>query len=70
MKVNTADKKREDIWTGQEITLENLQPFGHWLYYRVHQHQSRLQPRYLPSRLMGYQTESENNKDALNLVSV
>jgi len=56
--VNHSGKTPEDIWTGQQTSLDHLLPFGQRLFYRVHQQQSKLQPRYLPGRLMGYQVGS------------
>lgn len=56
--VNHTGKTPEDIWTGQQTSLIHLLPFGQRLFYRVHQQQSKLLPRYLPGRLMGYQPGS------------
>lgn len=56
--VNHTGKTPEDIWTGQQASLDHLLPFGQRLFYRVHQQQSKLKPRYLPGRLMGYQPGS------------
>jgi transposase InsO family protein len=52
--INSAGKTPEDLWTSQQTSLLHLQPFGQRVYYRVHQQQDKLQPRYLPGRLMGY----------------
>lgn len=56
--VDSNGKTPEDIWTGQQASLNHLLPFGQRLFYRVHQQQSKLLPRYLPGRLMSYQPGS------------
>jgi len=56
--VNKEGKIPVDLCTGQQASLRHLQPFGQRLFYRVHQQQSKLLPRYLPGRLMGYQAGS------------
>ena len=56
--INKEGKTPLDSWTGQQASLQHFQPFGQRLFYRVHQQQSKLLPRYLPGRLMGYQPRS------------
>lgn len=56
--INKDGKTPEELWTGRTLTAEHIQPFGQRLFYRVHQQQDKLQPRYTAGRLMGYMTGS------------
>jgi hypothetical protein len=44
----------EDSWRGREVPLEHMHPFGCTVYFRDHRKPSKIAPRYLEGKLMGY----------------
>lgn len=54
------DSCPEDLWLGTTVPIGHLQPFGATAMVRVHEQQGKLNPRYVPARLMGYQTGTTN----------
>lgn len=56
--INQEGKTPEELWTGKTLAVDHLLPFGQRIYYRVHQQQNKLQPRYTAGRVMGYMTGS------------
>ena len=44
----------EDSWRGRQVPLEHMHPFGYNIYFRDHRKPSKVAPRYLEGKLMGY----------------
>lgn len=44
----------EEKWLGHEVRLDHIRPFGCELWVRDHKQTSKLKPRYLEGRLLGY----------------
>lgn len=52
--VNKDGQTPEEQSTQQPGPIDHIQPFGQRLIFRVHQQQSKLEPRYLPGKLVGF----------------
>jgi hypothetical protein len=55
-------KTPEELWAGRPISITQLLPFGHSPMVSDHRSPSKLDPRYVPSRLTGYQQNSSYHR--------
>jgi hypothetical protein len=56
----------EDIWQGRRVRVDHIRPFGARCLVRVHKQTSKLHPRYVQARLIGYQHDTSNYRVLLS----